>query len=65
MIQIISGLYFLHSQGIVHRDLKPGNILLKEGKKIKIGDFGLATLIQANNENLSWQRVGTPHYMAP
>lgn len=64
--QIISGLHFLHSNGVVHRDLKPGNILLSdEGKHVKIGDFGLATLIEAGDGQTSRQKVGTPDYMGP
>ena len=51
---------------IVHRDLKPGNILLiKEGQIVKIGDFGLATLINEKSEMGCRQKVGTPLYMAP
>jgi eukaryotic-like serine/threonine-protein kinase len=59
-------LHFLHSNGIVHRDLKPGNILInKDGKHVKIGDFGLATLIEVSKDTILRQKVGTPHYMAP
>lgn len=64
--QIMSGLHFLHSSGIVHRDLKPGNILLKnDTKQIKIGDFGLATLIEHTKEEMLKLKAGTPQYMAP
>ena len=64
--QILNGLLFLHSQGIIHRDLKPANILVtKEDSTVKIGDFGLATLIETCSEKVDQQKVGTPHYMAP
>lgn len=40
-------------------------MLCKEGKQIKIADFGLSTFIEANNDKAYRQKVGTPHYMAP
>jgi serine/threonine protein kinase len=41
--QIIRGLAHVHAKGIIHRDLKPANIFAsKDGKVIKIGDFGLS-----------------------
>jgi serine/threonine protein kinase len=64
MSQILSGLHYLHSSGIVHRDLKPGNILMVGKNMVKIGDFGLATLID-HGEKAGRQKVGTPLYMAP
>ncbi|KAI1299269.1 Eukaryotic translation initiation factor 2-alpha kinase 1 [Halotydeus destructor] len=44
--QIVKGVEFLHSHNLLHRDLKPQNILFcRTGSgKVKIGDFGLATI---------------------
>ena len=42
--QLISGLDYLHRNGVVHRDLSPANLLLTASRKIKIADFGLASL---------------------
>ena len=51
-------------QKILHRDLKPGNIFLDESKNAKLGDFGLARVM--NQESMYAQtNVGTPYYMSP
>ena len=43
--QVLKGVEYIHSQHLIHRDLKPQNILFSiDGSKVKIGDFGLATL---------------------
>ncbi|HET9598515.1 MAG TPA: serine/threonine-protein kinase [Anaeromyxobacteraceae bacterium] len=65
--QVASALQYLHEQGVVHRDIKPENILLVEGERVKILDFGIALF--ASERRLTWQglssTIGTPDYMAP
>lgn len=40
--QIMSGIAYCHSLGIIHRDIKPENILLFEGGRVCLADFGMA-----------------------
>ena len=62
--QICDGLMYLHENKIIHRDLKLGNIFLSRQMEIKIGDFGLAVVIDVEGEK-RMSLCGTPNYIAP
>jgi hypothetical protein len=60
------GVAAAHARGIVHRDLKPANILVTASGEPKVGDFGLAHVLETRSElTRTGTALGTPLYMAP
>jgi serine/threonine protein kinase len=65
--QICAGLHVAHQAGIVHRDLKPANLMLGDNGDVKIIDFGIVMLQEADASRLTLPgtTVGTLAYAAP
>ncbi|XP_050372303.1 lysM domain receptor-like kinase 3 [Argentina anserina] len=64
------GIEYIHDHTkarYVHRDIKSSNILLDEGLRAKVADFGLAKLVGRTNEEdiIATRLVGTPGYLPP
>ena len=68
-LQTVEALSYAHAQGVVHRDVKPDNIMLLDGDRVKVTDFGVARILSVDTKMgtiaTTGMRVGTPLYMAP
>src|SRR5512147_377422 len=77
--QIAAGLEAAHEKGVIHRDLKPANVMITEGDKVKILDFGLAKALSDETQSIDSSQsptlteamtrpgviLGTAAYMSP
>ncbi|XP_045165598.2 uncharacterized protein LOC123529351 [Mercenaria mercenaria] len=64
--QITSALQYLHGlpNPVIHRDLKAANIFFDAKWNTKLGDFGIARVLQSASD-LAMTQCGTPMYMSP
>ena len=69
LLEMASGIFYLHSQKILHRDIKTANVFLSTSNKagipsLKIGDLGVAKILNST-KSYAASVVGTPYYLSP
>jgi len=62
--QSVLALKYIHDMHILHRDLKSGNFFLSKSGNIKMGDFGIAKVLECTAACAQTQ-IGTPYYLSP
>lgn len=60
---VSAALHYAHARGVVHCDVKPNNVMLDNGGKVYLTDFGIAR--HANSTATTFGPAGTPAYMSP
>ena len=68
--KVCDGVQFAHSRLVVHRDSKPSNIFVTSDGEVRLLDFGIAKLLQADDDasvvdTRTGMRMLTPEHAAP
>ena len=66
-VQVLGAVQYAHEKHVVHRDLKPSNILVTESGQVRLLDFGVARLLEAEEAVRPYplhQRSATPSHLA-
>jgi serine/threonine-protein kinase len=63
-VEVLEAAGFTHRRGIIHRDLKPENVLVDDGGRLKVTDFGIACPGPSDNTGTG-SVLGTASYLSP
>lgn len=63
-VQLCLAVKYIHDRKILHRDIKSQNIFLTDDGKVRLGDFGIAKILNSSSE-LAKTCIGTPYYLSP
>eukprot|EP00931_Biecheleriopsis_adriatica_P066352 TRINITY_DN4072_c1_g2_i1.p1 TRINITY_DN4072_c1_g2~~TRINITY_DN4072_c1_g2_i1.p1 ORF type:complete len:470 (-),score=88.06 TRINITY_DN4072_c1_g2_i1:67-1476(-) len=64
MTQALLALKYIHDKHVLHRDLKSGNFFLSKAGNLKMGDFGIAKVLNCT-QAVARTQIGTPYYLSP
>ncbi len=64
-LQVCEAVSYAHRRLIVHRDLKPSNILVTKNGEVKLLDFGIAKILDADEQTQTANAPLTPEYASP
>jgi ABC-type branched-subunit amino acid transport system substrate-binding protein len=62
---LANALDYAHRHELIHRDIKPANIIVGDGQRVTLTDFGIARAAQETRLTSTGTIMGTPEYMSP
>ncbi len=65
VVQICRALSHAHGHGVLHRDVKPENVMIRSDGVVKLTDFGISQMVDAQRMTVTGQLLGSPAYMSP